>query len=231
MYELARITGIRTDMEGTEMKVFVPKRNLIDLVMDKRIRQAELRLDDGRVITSMQRRKAYATLRDMSDWTGYPPEQMKELMKYFYIEQTGEDYFSLSDCTVDTAREFITFLIEFSLEQGIQLTDLAINRTDDIGKYLYYCLKHKKCAVCGRDGEIHHVDTIGMGNDRKRVDDSEYRKICLCRQHHTEAHTIGMQTFEKKYKVYGIMDKEQRNGLEEVQQVWESKDDHRRNPV
>lgn len=231
MYELARITGIRTDMEGTEMKVFVPKRNLINLVMDKRIRQAELRLDDGRVITSMQRRKAYATLRDMSDWTGYPPEQMKELMKYFYIEQTGEDYFSLSDCTVDTAREFITFLIEFSLEQGIQLTDLAINRTDDIGKYLYYCLKHKKCAVCGRDGEIHHVDTIGMGNDRKRVDDSEYRKICLCRQHHTEAHTIGMQTFEKKYKVYGIIDKEQRNGLEEVQQVWESKDDHRRNPV
>lgn len=231
MYELARITGIRTDMEGTEMKVFVPKRNLMDLVMDKRIRQAELRLDDGRIITSMQRRKAYATLRDMSDWTGYPPEQMKELMKYFYIEQTGEDYFSLSDCTVDTAREFITFLIEFSLEQGIQLTDLAINRTDDIGKYLYYCLKHKKCAVCGRDGEIHHVDTIGMGNDRKRVDDSEYRKICLCRQHHTEAHTIGMQTFEKKYKVYGIIDKEQRNGLEEVQQVWESKDDHRRNPV
>ena len=219
MYELARITGIRTDIEGTEMKVFVPKKNLMDLVIDKRIRQAELRLDDGRTITSVQRRKAYATLRDMSDWTGYPPEQMKELMKYFYIEQTGEDYFSLSDCTVDTAREFITFLIEFSLENGIHLTDLAIHRTDDIGKYLYYCLKHKKCAICGRDGEIHHVDTIGMGNDRRTLDDSGHRKICLCRRHHTEAHTIGMQAFEEKYKVYGIIYKEQGNGLEKSQQI------------
>lgn len=217
MYELARITGIRTDIEGTEMKVFVPKKNLMDLVIDKRIRQAELRLDDGRTITSAQRRKAYATLRDMSDWTGYPPEQMKELMKYFYIEQTGGDYFSLYDCTVDTAREFITFLIEFSLENGIHLTDLAIHRTDDIGKYLYYCLKHKKCAICGRDGEIHHVDTIGMGNNRKTLDDSGHRKICLCRRHHTEAHTIGMQAFEEKYKVYGIIYKEQGNGLEKSQ--------------
>ena len=217
MYELARITGIRTDIEGTEMKVFVPKKNLMDLVIDKRIRQAELRLDDGRTITSVQRRKAYATLRDMSDWRGYPPEQMKELMKYFYIEQTGEDYFSLSDCTVDTAREFITFLIEFSLENGIHLTDLAIHRTDDIGKYLYYCLKHKKCAICGRDGEIHHVDTIGMGNNRKTLDDSGHRKICLCRRHHTEAHTIGMHAFEEKYKVYGIIYKEQGNGLEKSQ--------------
>lgn len=219
MYELARITGIRTDIEGTEMKVFVPKKNLMDLVIDKRIRQAELRLDDGRTITSVQRRKAYATLRDMSDWTGYPPEQMKELMKYFYIEQTGGDYFSLSDCTVDTAREFITFLIEFSLENGIHLTDLAIHRTDDIGKYLYYCLKHKKCAICGRDGEIHHVDTIGMGNDRRTLDDSGHRKICLCRRHHTEAHTIGMQAFEEKYKVYGIIYNEQGNGLEKSQQI------------
>lgn len=65
-------------------------------------------------------------------------------------------------------------------------------------------MKLKKCAICGREGEIHHVDTIGMGNDRRKVDDSDYRKICLCRQHHTEAHNIGMTEFESKYKVYGI---------------------------
>ena len=99
-------------------------------------------------------------------------------------------------------------LIEFSLEHGIQLSDLAINRTDDIGKYLYYCIKHKRCAVCGRLGEIHHVDTIGMGNDRRHVDDSEYRKICLCREHHIEVHKIGLNDFEKKHKVYGIVVKE-----------------------
>ena len=110
-------------------------------------------------------------------------------------------------------------LLEFCLEQGIPLSDLAINRTDDIGRYLHYCIKNRVCAICGRKGEIHHVDKIGMGNDRRTVDDSNYRKICLCRTHHTEDHTIGEKAFQKKYKVYGIIVKEQENGLEELQQT------------
>ena len=144
----------------------------------------------------------------MAEWTGYPPEIMKEIMKYEFMIRTGEEYFSLSDCSVDLAREFISMLIDFALEHGIQLSDLAINRTDDIGRYLYYCIKHKRCAVCGRPGEIHHVDTIGMGNNRKKVDDSDHRKICLCRIHHKEAHNMEMTAFEEKHKVYGITVKE-----------------------
>lgn len=208
MNEVIEIKGIRQSEDGTEMLVLAPEKNLFDTILDKRIKVAEMRLDDGRTISVMQRKKAYATIRDMAEWTGYPPEIMKEIMKYEFMIRTGEDYFSLSDCSVDLAREFISMLIEFSLEHGFQLTDLAINRTDDIGRYLYYCIKHKRCAVCGRPGEIHHVDAIGMGNDRRRVDDREYRKICLCREHHTEVHKIGLNDFEKKHKVYGIVVKE-----------------------
>ena len=58
MHELAKITGIRPDIEGTEMKVFVPKRNLMNVIMDKRIHDVELRLDDGRTISNEQRKKA-----------------------------------------------------------------------------------------------------------------------------------------------------------------------------
>jgi len=133
MHELAKITGIRSDIEGTEMKVFVPEKNLLNTILDKRIHDVELRLDDGRTITNAQRKKTYATIRDIADYTGYLPEQMKEIMKYEYIIRTGNDYFSLGTCTVDTAREFISMLLEFCLEQGIPLSDLAINRTDDIG--------------------------------------------------------------------------------------------------
>lgn len=202
------IEWVRESREGTEMIVRIPGHNLADTFLTKRIRDGELRYNDGRSITNEQRKKAYATIRDMAEWTGYPPEDMKELMKYEFMIRTGEDYFSLSDCSVDLAREFISTLIEFSLEHGIQLSELAIDRTDDIGRYLYYCIKHKRCAVCGRPGEIHHVDTIGMGNDRRQVDDSNYRKICLCREHHTEVHKIGLNDFEKKHKVYGIVVKE-----------------------
>lgn len=208
MNEVIEIKGIRQSEDGTEMLVLAPERNLLDTILDKRIKMAEMRLDDGRTISVLQRKKAYATIRDMAEWTGYPPEIMKEIMKYEFMIRTGEEYFSLSNCSVDLAREFISMLIEFSLEHGIQLSDLAINRTDDIGRYLYYCIKHKRCAVCGRLGEIHHVDAIGMGNDRRRVDDSEYRKICLCREHHTEVHKIGLNDFEKKHKVYGIVVRE-----------------------
>lgn len=119
--------------------------------------------------------------------------------------RTGDDWFSLSNCTMDTAREFINTILEFALENGIPLSEEAVTRTDDIGRYLYFCLVHRKCAVCGRDGEIHHVDAIGMGNDRRKLDDSGHRKICLCRMHHSMAHQRGMVEFERMYKVYGIV--------------------------
>ena len=57
MHELAKITGIRSDIEGTEMKVFVPEKNLFNTILDKRIHDVELRLDDGRTITNAQRKK------------------------------------------------------------------------------------------------------------------------------------------------------------------------------
>lgn len=202
------IEGVRESREGTEMIVRIPGHNLADTFLTKRIRDGELRYNDGRSITNEQRKKAYATIRDMAEWTGYPPEIMKEIMKYEFMIRTGEEYFSLSDCSMDLAREFISMLIDFALEHGIQLSDLGINRTDDIGRYLYSSIKHKGCAICGKLGEVHHVDTIGMGNNRKKVDDSDHRKICLCRKHHSEAHNMGMTAFEEKYKVYGIVVKE-----------------------
>ncbi|MDD4372257.1 MAG: hypothetical protein PHD56_14535 [Anaerostipes sp.] len=36
-YEFAKITGIKLDVSGTEMKIFVPDKNLVDTVMEKRI--------------------------------------------------------------------------------------------------------------------------------------------------------------------------------------------------
>lgn len=203
MYTLADIQKYKETEEGTDLIIHIPEK-VAYYFTDKRCRSAQIRLDDGRRITAEQRKKAYATMNDISLYTGYLPEEQKEWLKYLHISRTGSDYFSLSDCSVDTAREFINTILEYALEEGIPLSEPGVMRADDIGKYLYYCIKHKKCAVCGRPGEIHHVDTIGMGNDRRKVDDSGYRKICLCREHHTIAHQRGMTAFEKMYHVYGI---------------------------
>ena len=139
-------------------------------------------------------------------WRGVIPYlALKERLKYEHMIRTGDPYFSLSNCSMDMAREFINTILEFALEWGIPLSENAIDRTDDIGRYLYFCLIHKKCAVCGKYGEIHHEDAIGMGNDRRKVDDSNYKKICLCREHHTIAHQMGVIRFRQMYKVYGIV--------------------------
>lgn len=204
MYALADIKQYRENTTGTDLVISISDMKLGNMIRRKGLRHAELRFDDGRHISVEQRKKAYATIRDIADWAGYLPEEMKEHLKYEHMIRTGDAYFSLSNCSMDTAREFINTILEFALENGVPLSEDALNRTDDIGRYLYCCIRHKKCAICGKDGEIHHEDAIGMGNDRKRVDDSDYRKICLCREHHTAAHQMGVKRFREMYKVYGI---------------------------
>lgn len=212
MHEHAVLEKYRIDQDGTVLQIKIPDVDLSQYIVEKKARYAEIRIDDGRTITSLQRRKAYATIRDISSWTGYLPEEQKEWLKYLYIERTGNPYFSLSDCSMDTAREFINTILDYALEEGIPLSERGIERTDDIGRYLYSCIKNKRCAVCGRPGEIHHVDAIGAGRDRRYVDDSGYRKICLCREHHTAAHQRGMKAFEQMYHVYGIVVQEDITG-------------------
>lgn len=161
-------------------------------------------LEDGRHITTEQRRKAYATIRDIAWELGYLPEEAKEWMKLEHMLRTGCQYFSLADCSIDMARGYINTLLDVALENGITLTAGGVSRTDDISHYLYKCIKERRCAVCGRDGEIHHWDAAGMGRGRRTVNDSDNRKICLCRGHHAEAHQIGREAFEARHKVYGV---------------------------
>ena len=209
MHEVVTLDKYREVDNGTEIIIRIPDKKIGEFLSQKCIKKAEIRFDDGRIISIEQRKKAYATIRDIADYTGYLPEEQKEWLKYLYIQKTGDDYISLSDCSMDQAREFINVILEYAIESGIQLSEQAINRTDDIGKYLYFCIKHKKCAICGQAGEIHHEDAIGMGNDRKTLDDSNHKKICLCRKHHTIAHQMGVERFTKMYKVYGIIVKEE----------------------
>lgn len=201
----AFIKDYYVNQSGTVLRVLIPGKSLMEEIESNRITKCSVLLNDGRRITSQQRKKIYATLADIAAHTGYTPDEQKAVMKYRYVELTGKRYFSLSNCSLNVAIEFINVLLDYALAEGVILKDLGIDRTDDIATYLWQCMKYRKCAVCGNKGEIHHVDTIGMGNNRRTVDDSQYRKICLCRIHHTEAHKAGMVAFESKYKVYGIV--------------------------
>ena len=188
-----KITAMRDNGSSTDIVVHVNDANMAADIKTKNIHDVSLRLTDGRTISLEQRKKIYATLKDISLYTGYYPEETKEVMKYYYIQQTGNDYFSLSDCSLLIARDFINVLIDFCLKNGVITSEALSTRTDDIDTYLYQCIRRRKCAVCGKDGELHHWDAIGMGHDRRNYDDSKNKKMCLCRVHHTIAHQKGKQ--------------------------------------
>lgn len=77
MYEYADITAYKPDQDGTHLQIFIPHRNLEDAILRKRIKDCMVWLDDGRHISAEQRKKAYATINDIADFTGYLPEEMK----------------------------------------------------------------------------------------------------------------------------------------------------------
>lgn len=172
-------------------------------LLQKQVDSIEIRLTDGREISADQRRKIFALVRDISDWCGEEPEYIRKFTAFEYRISNGIEPFSLSDCDMSTAREYISYLIDFCFRHGVPTRDTLLNRTDDISKYLYSCLVHRKCAVCNKQADVHHTEAVGMGRDRTKINHSGMEAIALCREHHIEAHTSG-QAFFDKYHIYGI---------------------------
>lgn len=187
-------------------RLLVKPSQLIDReIFDKEASICELRLDDGRSISAEQRRKIFATIRDIALWSGHEPEELRRLLTWDFREKNGGiDDFSLADVDMTTAKDFITYLIEFCFKQNVPTKDTLLSRTEDIGKYLYACLYHKKCAVCNSKAELHHVDAVGMGFNREQISHLGLRAEALCRKHHSEVHSIGQREFDEKYHIYGI---------------------------
>lgn len=179
---------------------FINKPVEVEILVDEE-RQEERLLQ----ISENQRKKIYALIRDIANYIGDSVDNTKENLKIEFVQQTEYEMFSLSNCSSELAGEFIDFLINFAFENGVPMSEHPLKRADGIERYLAACLRHRICCVCGQPGEVHHVEAIGMGRKRAAVDDSGYEKICLCRRHHAEAHQIGINAFEDKYHVHGIV--------------------------
>lgn len=211
------LTGYIQSYDGSYITVVVPYDN--DFLLEKQgITECEVTLLDGRRISAEQRRKIYATFKDIALWTGYVPDEIKAILKYEFIAKKGCEYFSLSDVNMTLAKEFLEFLIEFCLQHDIPTSDSLLERSPDIARYVYMCLKNKKCCITGKRAELHHVDAVGMGRDRKDIIHTGMRVLPLSRKKHTESHTIGQKSFEEKYHIFGI------KLTPELCKIWKVKD-------
>ena len=195
----------QVDSRGAWLKCHIPNE-LIDERFVANVMHGEIRVDDGRRISSDQRKKIYALCRDISDYTGHDVEDLKEnILKAGFMIKEDRDYFSLSDVDMTTARYFIEYILEFCFEWDVPLSDKTVVLAKEVNNYLYLCLRYRRCAVCGRYADVHHVDAVGSGRNRNKVDHTKLRMIALCREHHQETHTIGWLTFRSKYHVEGIL--------------------------
>lgn len=163
---------------------------------------------DSRARTLEQIRKAWALMGEIAEYQGQGKDDVyREQSTAFslkHLEILQGELFHLSTATVSTARAFINLLIEIILEYGIPTKEPLYGLCDDIERYVYACLMNKKCAVCGKKTELHHVQAVGMGRNRHEIDHIGMLCLPLCREHHDEAHLIGNKAFEERYHLIPI---------------------------
>lgn len=162
---------------------------------------------DRRPLSDKQRRMCYALIHAISEWSGQESDDLKEYFKISFmaenVDTLADKIFSLSNAPMSLIAAFQRFLIKFIISNDVPTKRPLLEYVDDIDDYVYMCLIHKKCAVCGKKADLHHIDTVGMGNDRTEVQHEGREALSLCREHHTEYHTIGKSAFLEKYHLNG----------------------------
>lgn len=165
--------------------------------------QCNVQLIDGRTLSDKQRKACYALLGEIAEYSGMSKGQAKELMKLKFLadelQETADSIFSLSNAPMSLVCAFQRFLVRFIIEWDIPCNFPLLEFVDDIGDYIYSCLINKKCCICGKRADLHHVDHVGMGRNRDEIIHEGMKVLPLCREHHTEAHTIGQETFNDKW--------------------------------
>ena len=72
-------------------------------ILNHDARTVEVRIDDGRRITADQRRKIYATMRDIADWMGDMPDFVKAFFKFTFCGDGEHEDFSHTNLTNSVA--------------------------------------------------------------------------------------------------------------------------------
>jgi hypothetical protein len=170
--------------------------------IDHNAKTVEVRLDDGRTITAEQRRKIYATMRDIAEWSGDMPDAIKAYFKWSFCGDSEHEDFSLSDVDRETASEFLTYLIDFCIQNGVPCSDPLWDRCEDINRYMYACVMTRTCCITGKkNAQIHHYDRVGM-RSRDNICHVGMRVVPLSADLHTMVHYSGGE--DEFYKQHHI---------------------------
>lgn len=161
---------------------------------------------DKRSLSDKQRKLYRALLNDIFNWSGEDTDFLHDWFKETYLLEYGERISTSNDSSNSKTdmNNLLDIVIDFMFEWNIPFKKGYELLPKDEQWYLYQCCKHRKCAVCGKHADIHHIDSVGSGNNRNRVDHTKKLVIAICREHHNEAHNLGNHQFLNKHHLNGI---------------------------
>ena len=156
---------------------------------------------DPNSITGKQRRKIFALVKDIEAHTGQPMDYMRHLFIEFVRTYNGYDkHISLSDCTRTQANQIIEVTLDWIFHNNIPLAYKTSDLLKQDKSFLYWSTVNRNCVICGKPhSDLAHHYAIGRGKNRKKMNHYGYEVLALCREHHSEQHNIGVDTFDKKY--------------------------------
>lgn len=212
---MMRLEGKIVDADAQYLTIRVP---YTPEYVRQDMKDAIVFLPDGRKHSIDQHGKVWALIGEIALWAGYKAHessQVNALMKRDFLLQRFDRLsaaaikeFSMSDVDVSTASLYISWLVDFVLENNVPTKRPVTELCEDVQGAVYSAMVHKRCIVCGRKATLHHVDRVGMGNDRREICHIGMRALPLCwgvDGHHNEAHRIGDGALCDKYHLEPVV--------------------------
>ena len=169
---------------------------------------ASIVFDDNRYITAEQRKHVFALCGDYANFIGYLQRDIVEYYLYKFAEREGFNYIpslAAEQMSRATAAELIDFIITDMIQNEIPFSQDIWYLTQENSKFLYLLTMKRQCWLCGKFGsDIAHVEAVGSGRDRRKIDHTQHHFMCLCREHHNLQHAMGIDSFCKQHIVKPI---------------------------
>ena len=202
-------SGKITKLSGREITLSLDDD--FDIMMAQRLSDGQMNVIgevlDKRSITKKQRDLMFALFNDAYEYTGHPTDMWEKTFKAMFAAEVGVEHISIAAnaMTQVQAGKFIEFILDYMLAEKIPFRFQEYHLASDISRILFLYIKYRVCFCCGKEkGDYAHYEAVGMGRNRKEIDHSKNRFMCLCRKHHNEQHNIGIETFMKKWHIAPI---------------------------
>ncbi|RXK19060.1 putative HNHc nuclease [Macrococcus sp. DPC7161] len=163
----------------------------------------EIKVIDPNKITDQQRKKIFALCNDIESHTGQPREYMRQMFKDYLSSIYGYEQISMSNCSKSQAKQLVEIILNW-----VFLHDIPLNvKTSDLMKndkeFLYVSTLNRTCVICGKPhSDLAHRFAVGRGRNRNEINHYGNQVLALCREHHSEQHAIGIDSFNDKYHLH-----------------------------